>query len=129
RLQRGGKRPVDASFGEGEDFGQLEMRARQHSEEVFEYAGRVVSVDQWRSPRAEGMSPGAHDGCADGNGRLLDRKGNEQPEAAPLFGAVADNGKPHLAILEPRHGRGQKARIEEHVWLDRAGGEIVELLH
>ena len=42
--------------------------------------------------------------------------------------AVADDGEPHFAVLQARHGRRQEARVEENVGLDRAGTQMVELL-
>ena len=88
----------------------------------------IVAVDQRRAERPERVRPGAHDRHAERHGGPLDREGHQQAQPVAVFVAVADDGEPHLAVFQPRHGRRQEARVEEDVGLDGAGAEIVEFL-
>src|SRR5690606_13902691 len=107
---------------------QVEMRARQHLEEILDHAGRIVAIDQRRAERAERVGPGAQDRRAEGRRRPLD--GERHQKAQPRAGvvAVADDGEPDLAVVEARHRRRQEARVEEQVRLDGARAEIFELV-
>lgn len=62
------------------------------------------------------------------HGRPLDGERHQQTQAVAKIVAVADDGEPDLAILQPGHGRRQEARVEEDVRLDGARAEIVEFL-
>ena len=104
------------------------MRPPQHGEEVLDDAGRIVAIDQRRAERPERARPGPHDRDAERDGRAIDGERHQQPQPAPVLVAVADDGEPHLPVLEARHGRRQEARVEEHVGLDRAGAQMIEFL-
>ena len=121
-------RSVEPHVGQHQHLGQLEMRPRQHGEEVLDHADRVVAVEQRRAERPERARPGAHDRDAERNARPLDREGHQQAQAALVLVAVADDREPDLAVLEARHGRRQETRVEEDVRLDGARAQIVEFL-
>ena len=119
---------VEPHVRQHQNLGQLQMRPRQHRKKILDHAFGVVAVDQRRAERPERARPGPHDRYAERNRRLFDGERHQQPQAVLVFVAVADDGEPHLAVFEARHGRRQEARVEEHVGLDGAGAEIVEFL-
>ena len=121
-------RSVEPHFRQHQHLGQLQMRPRQHVEEVLDDAGRIVAVDQRRAERAERARPCPHDRHAERRRRALHRERHQQAQPAALLVAVADHRQSNLAVFEARHRRRQETRVEEDVGLDGAGAQMLELL-
>ena len=119
---------VEPHVGQHQHLGQLQVRTRQYGKEIFHHADGIVAVEQRRAKRTERARPGPHDRDAERHGGPLDRERHQKTQPVLVFVAVADDREPHLAVLQPGHGRRQETRIEEDVRLDGAGAEIVELV-
>src|SRR5690606_3947258 len=74
------------------------------------------------------MRPYANDRNAHGRGGSLNGERRQEPQPAAVLVAVAYHCKAHVAIFQARHGRRQEAWVEEHVGLDRAGAQKIELV-
>ena len=119
---------VQQHVGQHQNFREFEMLARQHVEEIIEYADGIVAVDQRRSLRSERRCPGAENRGRNGEAGPLDRIWHEKAQAALHVVLVAHDHEADLPVVETRHGRGQETGIEEDVRLDRPVGQIFEFI-